>query len=363
MPSDGSSPASTAAVPRPDRVEGLLRPAPAYGPMLEIDGGDGGGQVVRTAVALSALTGEAITVEDVRGDRPDPGLRPQHVAAVEAAAALSSATVEAEEGADALVFRPDAVRATDVAVDVGTAGSVALVLEAVLPLATALSAPATVTVTGGTDVEWAPPVDYLRRVKLPLLAAFGLDAELSVDSRGFYPVGGGEVTLRLRPSSLDPVDVAERGALRRVEVHSVADGRLADAEVAERQAAAAAEAIEAAPVGTETTYADADCAGSSVVLVAVYEGSRAGFTALGEAGKPSEAVAAEAVEAFRRFHDSGAAVDRHLADQLQLPLALAGGEVTAPEATAHVETNRSVIAALGHEPVVERREDDVRLSG
>ncbi|PSQ14371.1 RNA 3'-terminal phosphate cyclase [Halobacteriales archaeon QS_8_69_73] len=332
--------------------------------MLEIDGDDGGGQVVRTAVALSALTGEAVRVTEVRGDRPEPGMRPQHVAAVEAAAALCSATVDgASEGADDLVFRPDAVRATDVAVDVGTAGSVALVLDAVLPLATALSAPATVTVTGGTDVEWAPPIDYLRRVKLPLLAAFGFDAELSVESRGFYPLGGGEVTLRLRPSSPEPVAVADRGALRRVEVHSVADGRLADAEVAERQAAAAAEAIEAAPVGTETTYADADCAGSSVVLVAVYEGSRAGFTALGEAGRPSEAVAADAVEAFRRFDGGDAAVDRHLADQLQLPLALAGGEATAPEATAHVETNRSVVAAFGNDPVVERRDGGVRLSG
>ena len=170
--------------------------------MLEIDGGDGGGQVVRTAVTLSALSGRAVTVGDVRGARSTPGMRPQHVAAVEAAAALCSATVEgATTGADALVFDPGPLRADDVAVDVGTAGSVPLVFDTVLPLAAALAEPATVTATGGTDVEWSPPVDYLRRVKLPLLSMAGLEADLSVDGRGFYPVGGGEATLSLSPSS------------------------------------------------------------------------------------------------------------------------------------------------------------------
>jgi len=333
--------------------------------MLELDGGDGGGQVVRTAVTLSALSGEAVTVENVRGDRPEPGMKPQHVAAVEAAAALCSATVEgATTGEGTLVFRPGEVRGGEAAVDVGTAGSIALVFDTVLPLATALSEPATVTVTGGTDVKWAPPVDYLRRVKLPLLATAGLDAEVSVETRGFYPVGGGEATLTLRPSTLEPLSVVDRGDLRRVEVHSVAEAGLADAEVAERQAAAAADRLgTATPVGAEATYADADCAGSVVVLVAVYEGGRAGFAALGEAGKPSEEVAAGAVDAFERFDAGAAAVDDHLADQLQVPLALAGGEVTAPGATAHVRTNRAVIEAFGHDPSVEERDDRVRISG
>jgi RNA 3'-terminal phosphate cyclase (ATP) len=332
--------------------------------MLDIDGGDGGGQVVRTAVTLSALSGDAVRIENVRGNRPEPGMKPQHVAAVEAAAGLCSATVEgAERGAGTLVFRPGAVRADEVAVDVGTAGSVALVFDTVLPLAAALSEPATVTATGGTDVEWAPPVDYLRRVKLPLLGGVGLDADLSVASRGFYPVGGGEATLTLRPSSPSPLSLVERGDLRRVEVYSVADERLADAEVAERQAAAAAEGVDAAPVGTRVTYADADCAGSVLVLVAVYEGSRAGFTALGEAGKPSEEVASEAVTAFDRFHDGSAAVDEHLADQLQIPLALAGGEVTVPEVTPHVEANGAVLGAFGHDLSVAERDDRVVVSG
>ena len=367
--------------------------------MLELDGCDGGGQMVRTAVALSALSGEAVRVEDVRGDRPEPGMKPQHVAAVEAAAALCSATVEGDTaGAGTLLFRPseagvgdsgeptdrasgrreqgerglasgvgdsgEPTDPTEVTVDVDTAGSIALVFDTVLPLATALTEPVSVTVTAGTDVKWAPPVDYLRYVKLPLLATAGLDADLSVGSRGFYPLGGGEATLTLRPSTLEPLSAVDRGDLRRVEVHSVAAADLADAEVAERQAAAAADRLDAAtPVGAEATYAETDCAGSVVVLIAVYEGGRGGFTALGEAGKPSETVAAEAVDAFERFHEGAAAVDEHLADQLQVPLALAGGEVAAPEATAHVRTNRAVVEAFGHDLSVEQRGDRVVISG
>ncbi len=333
--------------------------------MLEIDGADGGGQVVRTATALSALTGEAVRIEAVRGDRPETGMKPQHVAAVEAAAGLCDAAVEgAEHGAETLEFRPGEARAADVSVDVGTAGSVALVFDAVLPLATVLPAPATVTVTGGTDVAWAPTLDYLARVKLPLLRAVGLDADCSVARRGFYPVGGGEATLTLRPSSLESIELAERGALRRVEVHSAAAAGLADADVAERQAAAAADGIEpSVPVATDATYDETACPGSVLTLAAVYDGSRAGVSALGEAGKPSEAVAGEAVAAFERFNQVPATVDSHLADQLQIPLALAGGRVTAPAATAHLATNRAVIAAFGYDVAVESAGDRVVVSG
>jgi RNA 3'-terminal phosphate cyclase (ATP) len=331
--------------------------------MLEIDGSAGGGQIVRTALSLSALSGTAVRIENVRGDRPTPGLRPQHLAAVEATAALCSATVEGGEvESETLVFRPEEVAADDVSVDVGTAGSVALVFDTLLPLAVALDDPATVTVTGGTDTKWAPLVSYLERVKLPLLAEIGLDAEVTVGSRGFYPAGGGRATLTLRPSSLSPLSLTDRGALRRVEVYSTATEELADAEVAERQAAAVAEELDAdASVGTEAVSVEADSTGSSVLLVAVYENSRAGFSALGEAGKPSEAVAAEAVEAFHRFHEGTAVVDGHFADQSLVFLALASGSVLAPEVTDHVETNRAVIEAFGYDLAVSDGDGGVLL--
>jgi RNA 3'-terminal phosphate cyclase (ATP) len=331
--------------------------------MHEIDGAAGGGQIVRTAVTLSALSGEAVRVENVRGDRSTPGMRPQHVAAVEAAAALCDATVEgAEPESETLEFDPGDVEAAEVSVDVGTAGSVTLVVDTVLPLATALSAEATVTITGGTDVAWSPPLDFLRYVKLPLLFGVGLDADVATERRGFYPVGGGEIELTLRPSELDPLALVDRGALRRVEVYSVATEELEDPAVAARQAAAAAESLPDVPTPTEVSYVETDCPGSALVLAAVYEGGRAGFTALGEAGKPSEEVASEAVAAFEAFDESSAAVDRHLADQLMVPLALAGGELLAPEVTAHVETNREVIETFGYELAVEERGDGVLIA-
>lgn len=333
--------------------------------MLEIDGSAGGGQIVRTALSLSALSGTAVRIESVRGDRPTPGLGAQHLAAVEAAAALCSATVEGgEEGSETLVFRPEAVEADDVSVDVGTAGSIALVFDTLLPLAVALDEPATVTVTGGTDVKWAPLVSYLQRVKLPLVAEAGLDADITVDRRGFYPAGGGRATLTLRPSELSPLSLTERGALRRIEVYSTATEELADAEVADRQAAAVATGLDAdVSVGTTTSYVEAHSPGSSLLLVAVYENTRAGFSALGEAGKPSEDVAAEAVEAFHRFQEGAAAVDRHLADQSLVFLALGGGAVLAPELTDHVETNRGVIEAFGYDLAVSDGDGGVVIEG
>lgn len=333
--------------------------------MIEIDGSAGGGQVVRTAATLSALSGEAVRITDVRGGRPNSGMGHQHVAAVTAAAALCDARLEGDEhGAETLVFEPGELRPTDVSVDVGTAGSVVLVLDTVVPLATALDGPVTVTVQGGTDVEWAPPLDYLRYVKLPHLYEAGLEATVSVERRGFYPVGGGRVTLSLSPSELAAVDRLERGALRRLEVHSRAEASLEDAEVAERQASAAADGVEVdVPVATDAGYVEADSPGSVVVLVAIYEGSRAGFSALGERGKPSETVAEEAVADFQRFHDGPGAVDRHLADQLLVFLALAGGRVLAPERTDHVRTTLAVLEAFGNELALEDRDDGVLVAG
>ncbi|QLD86115.1 RNA 3'-terminal phosphate cyclase [Natronomonas halophila] len=332
--------------------------------MHEIDGAAGGGQIVRTAVTLSALSGEAVRIENIRGDRPNGGLRPQHLAAVEAAAALCDADVEGDEReSETLEFDPGDVAADDVTVEVGTAGSVTLVADTVLPLATALDEAATVTITGGTDVQWSPPLDFLRYVKLPLLLGVGFDVDVSVESRGFYPVGGGEIEVTLRPSAPEALAFDERGALRRVEVYSVATEELEDPAVAGRQAAAAAEALPDVATPTDVSYVEADSTGSALVLAAVYEGGRAGFTALGEAGKPSEEVASEAVDEFQDFHDGAGAVDRRLADQLMVPLALAGGEVLAPERTDHVETNRGVIETFGYEIAVEERDEAVLLSG
>lgn len=332
--------------------------------MYEIDGREGGGQVIRTAVSLSALSGEAVHIENVRGGRSTPGLRAQHLAAVEAVATLCDATVEgASLGSETLTFRPNELAARDVCVDVGTAGSVTLVFDAVLPLAVALDEPVSVTATGGTDVKWAPPIDYLRRVKLPLLSALGLEASVSVDRRGFYPAGGGRATMRLAPASLSPLPFVDRGTLERVDVHSTASTHLAEARVADRQATASADRLDGRSVRRSVGYADADCPGSVVVVAATYERTRAGWTALGEPGRPAEAVGTAAADEFAAFDDGTAAVDAHLADQLVVFLALAGGTVTAPATTDHIRTNCEVVAAFGYDIDTDERSDAVVLSG
>lgn len=325
----------------------VFAPACVAVPVLELDGAAGGGQLLRSAVALSALTGKPFRMTNIRGARPEPGLGPQHAAAVQAAAAVCDARVEGNQvGSEKLTFWPGEPEGGKYEVDVGTAGSVTLVCSTVLPLATRLGKPLVLTVKGGTDVKWAPPADYYRHVKLPLLARFGLDAHLEVERRGFYPAGGGAVTLRLRPSSLSTLDLQSRGEFEGVWVFSVAATDLEDADVAERQAAAAAERLAEAGLAVrnqEATYVETGCPGSALVVRAEYTRALAGFDALGERGKPSEAVAGDAVADALTFHLSKATVDEHAADQLLVFLALAGGEVITRRMTDHVVTSLDLL--------------------
>lgn len=332
--------------------------------MREIDGSDGGGQVFRTAVGLSARTGDPVRVENVRGNRPDPGLGAQHLTALRAVARVADADVTGDElGSETVEFRPGSLAEgeRDVSVDVGTAGSVALVFDALLPAADALPAPVTVRATGGTDVPWSPSADYHRRVKLPLLARYGVDADLDLARRGFYPAGGGEATLALGPSTLVPFDLTDRGSLAGVEVRGVESHHLADADVAERMVAGAEEALSAAGVETDVTTrtetAETASPGAVVLVRARYDRTLVGFAELGEKGVPAERVAEDAVGRFVRWRDGPGAVDAHAADQL-LPLAaLAGGAVEIPRVTDHVRSEAGVLRAFGFDVAVEERSD------
>lgn len=319
--------------------------------MRTIDGGDGGGQIVRTALTLAAVTTTAFAIEDVRSARDPPGLRPQHRAGVRLLAALTDAAVEGDEvGSTEIAFDPRSPPGGTVEVDLETAGSLPLLFETVLPLGAVAEAPIRVTATGGTDVKWSPSIGYQRRVKVPLLNRAGHDVELSVERTGFYPVGGGRASLAVRPCAPTSLHLPNRGSLRAIEIHSKASEDLADAEVVERQREGLVEALgdhAKAVAQAEATYVDSASTGTSVLLVARYADAIAGFDALGERGKPAEVVGAEAAEAFLAFHAGPGAVDRNLADQLLVPLALGGGEVWIPAVTDHVRTNVEVIERFG----------------
>jgi RNA 3'-terminal phosphate cyclase (ATP) len=336
--------------------------------MLELDGGEGGGQLVRTALSLAVLDGRAFELSNVRAGRPEPGLRPQHLAAVELAAALSDATVEGDAvGAGRLRFEPaHAARAPrdDVDVDVGTAGSLPLLFDVALPLGPVLDAPLSASATGGTDVAWSPPMAYLRRVKLPTLARAGLRAAVSVERRGFYPAGGGRATLRVEPATPAPLELLARGPLDAVTAYATASDGLADAEVAERLAGAAADALADLPVPVDeaVAYDETRSPGAVVVLVVRAGAARAGFSALGERGVPAERVAGRAVSELRAWLDGDAPVDEHLADQLVVPLALCGGRVRVPRVTDHLRSNVALVRAFDREVSLSvdggEREDD-----
>jgi len=322
--------------------------------VIRIDGDDAGGQLLRSSLALSALTRSAVRVERVRGARSTPGVRPQHLAAIEALATATDAVVEgAEVGADVVSFDPGAVRGGRFAVDVGTAGSVTLVVDALLPLAAVLEDHLAVTIRGGTDVQWSPPLDAHRLAKLPVLREHGWGVALEYHERGFYPEGGGTVTLHLFPSTPVPFKLAQRGPLERTTIRSVATADLADADVARRQAEAAREALTAADVevdGTVVESVDAPSTGTAIVAATEYDCGVCCGDALGEPGRPAEAVGEAAAESLLEAIDGPGAVDARLGDQLLLPLVLAGGQLRIPRRTEHVETSLALLASFGLAP-------------
>lgn len=341
--------------------------------MHSIDGRQGGGQLVRTAVALSAVTGDPVRMEDVRGAREHPGLKAQHVASIETVAALTTATTEGVAiGSESFEFEPDAVLGGTHEQDIGTAGSLTLVFDAVLPLAQAIEKPTRVVVSGGSDVKWSPPFDYFRHVKLPVVRTLGLQAETTLDRRGFYPSGGGRAALTIEPSTIESIDLENRGTLQSVTIHSIASRSLETASVAERQVDTAAEVLESAgdpapapssTIDSRIRYVETPDKGSAIVIVAQYESSVAGFTAFGEPGKPAEDVATTATDRFEAFVETEAAVDSHMADQLVPFLALAGGRVRIPRLTEHVDTHLELVSEFDFPVAVDHLENgEARLA-
>ncbi|HEX9899816.1 MAG TPA: RNA 3'-terminal phosphate cyclase [Candidatus Methylomirabilis sp.] len=309
---------------------------------MRVDGaqGEGGGQLLRTALALSAVRGVPVEVHSIRARRKKPGLQAQHLTAVAALVQICRAQVEgASLGSQRVLFSPGAVQPGEYRFDVGTAGSTALVLQAILlPLALA-PGPSRVTITGGTHVPWSPPVDYLQHVVLPVLAGMGVTARLRVDRWGFYPQGGGRVVVEVEGGAdLQAVSLLFRGGS--TDLCGVSAVANLPRKIAERQRDRVLQRLqgEGRTAEIELIETDAPGAGSFLSLVAETAGIPAGFSALGERGKPAQRVADEAVDALFDFLKAEAACDPHLADQLILPMALAPGtsRLTTSRVTRHL---------------------------
>jgi RNA 3'-terminal phosphate cyclase (ATP) len=333
-----------------------------------IDGsrGEGGGQILRTAMSLSAITGRPLRIERIRAGRPKPGLAAQHLTAIRSAAAVCAANVSgATLGSSAIRFEPaSAPIAGNYRFDVaearegGSAGAATLVLQTVAMPAAFAQGLSRFRILGGTHIAASPTFDYVREVWLPLLNRIGVRIEAELEAFGFYPVGRGEIEARvegLRPGAmLQPISLIERGRLLSISGRAIAANL--PAHIPQRMADRARTLLEgAAPrIDIEPLIVRAACPGAALYLGAEYEHLRVGFNSLGARGKSSEAVAEEAAGALITHNRSGAAMDAHLADQMLLPLALAAGPsaFTCEAVTRHIETNAWVIEEFGAARVV-----------
>jgi RNA 3'-terminal phosphate cyclase (ATP) len=323
--------------------------------MLEVPGNllEGGGQIVRTTIALAALTGNPVKITKIRDKRPNPGLQPQHVVAVRAVAAICNAeTTNLLQGSQELTFTPHGHAAGRRSFDVGTAGSIPLILQALMPAAAYAPGKVEVELTGGTDVRWSPTIDYVRLIELPLLQLMGYRAIIQLHRRGHYPKGGGHVSISLDPTrTLKAVSLSERGQL--LEIEGVSHCVRLPSHVAQRQATAAKEKLNAngftqVNIDTETYPPNQDphlAPGSGVTLLAKFSsGTILGSDSLGERGKPAETVGADAATKLLAELASGAPLDKHMGDILIPYLAVAEGKSTiqVSEITMHTLTNIKV---------------------
>ncbi len=314
---------------------------------LDASQGEGGGQVLRTALSLSVLLRRSVTLTRLRERRPRPGLQPQHLTVVRALAAISRARVIGDTlDSMELTFVPRALTGGTYRFDVGaikaSAGSVSLLFQALLlPLAFAPE-PSRLTLIGGTHVPWSPPVHYLTEIFLPALRRMGIEAQVTLERWGFYPAGGGEIEATIVPTRRIAGLVWERPVSPAVIGGVSAVCRL-PLSIAERQRRRALERLHSGGLAADIALVEGTEAGGPGTLVFLSAGGResgGGFSALGRRGLRAEAVADAAVDALLSYLGTGAAVDDHLADQLVPFLALGVGPsaLTCPTLSSHLRT-------------------------
>lgn len=315
--------------------------------MIEIDGsfGEGGGQILRSSLALSVATGQPVRLVRIRAGREKPGLLHQHLAAVKAAAAISAAEVSgAELRSRELTFRPRGVHPGRHVFSVGTAGSTGLVLQTVLPPLLSAPAPSSLVLEGGTHNPNAPPFDFLARAFLPLLVRMGARVQARLERPGFYPAGGGRFTVNIEPAGrLGRLEILERGPIRAVRARATVV-RL-PAHIAERELDVVRGRLGWDPSGSRVeVIEEGPGPGNVLVLEVESENITEVFTGFGQRGVRAETVAARAVEEAERYLAAGVPVGARLADQLLLPLAFgAGGAYRTLALTRHSTTNVDVI--------------------
>jgi len=317
--------------------------------MIKIDGSylEGGGQIVRTALALSALTGKSFEVDNIRKGRCDSGLKSQHLHCIKALEELCNAkTNDIKIGSEYLRFIPGKITAKNLNIDIGTAGSITLLLQSLLLPCLFQKKKIKLSIIGGTDGKWQMPFDYFNEVFIPRINEYA-DIDVKLFKRGYYPKGGGKIEININPKyKFDdlpnkPIMLLEQGELLQIKGTSHASKDLEKASVSERQAKIAESLLKGynVPINIRTEYHDTLNPGSGIVLWAKFENTILGSDGLGEIRKKAELVGEEAAKGLIKEIDSKASVDSHLEDNILPFMALFGGKIRVPELTNHTKTN------------------------
>lgn len=332
---------------------------------ISIDGsqGEGGGQILRSSLALALVTGRPVTLANIRAGREKPGLLRQHLAAVRAAAEIGAADVVGDEiGSQSLEFRPAAVRPGRYTFSVGTAGSATLVLQTVLPALLVADGPSDLVLEGGTHNPWAPPYDFLAQAYFPLVNRMGPHVTAGLEQHGFYPAGGGRFTVAIEPAAqLTGFDLLERGEI----LHRSATALVANLarSIGQREIDAAAAKLSWPPSSFHVDPSIASAGPGNVLLIEIHsEHVREVFTGFGRFGATAEHVANEVVKEVRTYLASGAPVGPYLADQLLLLLGLAawksgaGGSFRTVPLTRHSTTHIELLRTFLEVPITAEAE-------
>lgn len=314
--------------------------------MIDIDGSflEGGGQIIRTAVGLSAVTGKPCRIFNIRKGRPNPGLQPQHLKGIEAVARLCDADVlNLKPSSTEICFSPKKISSESLKIDIGTAGAATLVLQSLLIPAIQSERPMEFEISGGTNVPWSPNIEYFENIFSRFLSIMGVDVKTEVKKYGFYPKGGGLVKVFVNPSRLKPLSLREQGKYLRTDIFSIASRDLEKANVAERQ-------IQGAEKTLKTTYqikkyVETLSPGCSVHMHSHYSNTILGAGFLGEKGLKAELVGEKCASLLKKQSDSRACLDEWMADQILPYIALCEkpSDVTVSKLTGHAKTNIWVI--------------------